>query len=146
MAAPRGDHELEAEGGDGEEQRPAGRVGARAGRGDAPEQLLARLCAYFAPPHKELRAVRRTWWAGFCGLPLLWLLNWLNFRKAAQEPEALTELKVLVRLSLFLFSVSLSALAAWLAYFQTVTETMVCPCDGPFGSDWSCHCALGDVR
>ena len=138
--------DADGEEGVGGEQRPAGRVGTRVARGDAPEQLLAGVRAYFAPPHKELRAVRRTWWAGFCGLPLLWLLNWLNFRKAAQEPDALTELKVLVRLSLFLFSVSLAALAAWLAYFQTVTETMVCPCEGPFGSDWSCHCALGDVR
>jgi hypothetical protein len=114
---------------------------ARLGREDSVlGQMLSGVRAYFTHPHRELRTARRTWWAGFCGLPLLWMLNWLNFRKAAQEPDALTELKVLVRMSLFLFSVALSALGAWLAYFQTVTDTMVCPCDGPFGSDWRSVC------
>ena len=136
------DYERAAAGGEGaEEERRAGPGVARILRGDSMQgQLLARVRAYFTHPHRELRMARRTWWAGFCGLPLLWLLNWLNLRKAAQEPDALTEIKVLVRLSLFLFSVALSALVAWLAYFQTVTDTMVCPCDGPFGSDWRSVC------
>ena len=92
--------------------------------------------AYFTHPNEDLRAVRMTWWGGFCGLPLLWLLNWINFRKAVQEADALTELKILVRLSLFLFGLALAIFGTWLAYFQTVTETLVCPCDGPFGSDF----------
>ena len=27
--------------------------------------------------------LRVQFWLGFCGVPLLWLLNWLNFRKQA---------------------------------------------------------------
>ena len=98
----------------------------------------AGVLAYFAHPNADLRLVRITWWAGFCGLPLLWLLNWLNFRRAAQETDALAELKVLVRMSLVLFSIAAVAAVTWLAYFQTVADSLACSCDGPFGSDSRC--------
>lgn len=99
---------------------------------------LGGLLAYFSHPNADLRLVRRTWWAGFCGLPLLWLLNWLNFRKAAQEPDAPTELKILARTSLVLFSIVMIASIAWLVYFQTVADTMPCSCEGIFGTDSRC--------
>jgi hypothetical protein len=99
-------------------------------------RVLLLLQEYFSHPNADLKTVRMTWWGGFCGLPLLWLLNWLNFRKALQEPDTLTELKILVRMSLALFSLALAIFVTWLAYFQTVVDTLVCPCDGLFGSDW----------
>lgn len=98
--------------------------------------LLGRLRSYFSHPNKALRVARITWWGGFCGVPLLWLLNWLNFRKAVQRPDALTELKLLVRMSLILFNLTFALFVMWLVYFQTVIDTLRCPCDGLFGSDW----------
>ena len=101
-----------------------------------PPAYLAAVWSYFSPSHPDLRTLRRTWWAGFCGLPLLWLLNWLNYRKASLEAGALTEIKILVRMSLALFCCSSISFLSWLIYFQTVTETLACPCDGLLGSDW----------
>lgn len=102
---------------------------------------LGDLLSYFSHTDANLRLVRRTWWAGFCGLPLLWLLNWLNFRKLAHDPDAPAELKILTRASLILFSIVLAAFIAWLAFFQTVADTMPCSCDGIFGTDSGCDFA-----
>ena len=103
------------------------------------------LC-YFSPANSDLGTLRRTWWAGFCGLPFLWLLNWLNFRMASQEAGASSEVRLLTRLSLICFSAFAVLLIAWLAYFQSLSESLACPCDGLFGSDRRCYCALGDYR
>lgn len=126
---------------EGEDGAAAGGRSSSSSSSTRPMQLLAAARAYFSHPNEDLRTVRMTWWGGFCGLPLLWLLNWINFRKATQEADALTELKILVRLSLGLFVLALAIFATWLVYFQTVTETLVCPCDGPFGSDFRSRAA-----
>mmetsp|Transcript_61720 Transcript_61720/g.151935 ORF Transcript_61720/g.151935 Transcript_61720/m.151935 type:complete len:151 (-) Transcript_61720:96-548(-) len=105
------------------------------------------LVRYFScPEDSQLKTARQMWWGGFLGLPLLWLLNWLNFRTAAEAPEASSELKNLVRMSGAGSLIAGAVMVLWLVYFQYHVDDAVCPCDGPFGSEMRCHCALGDKR
>mmetsp|Transcript_7827 Transcript_7827/g.12448 ORF Transcript_7827/g.12448 Transcript_7827/m.12448 type:complete len:136 (-) Transcript_7827:6-413(-) len=104
------------------------------------------LMAYFVHEDLNLRVARQMWWIGWLGLPMMWMLNWMNFRKLAAEPDAPRELKLLVNFSLIGAFSAIAIMVGWITYYQSVKETLVCPCDSPFGSDFRCHCTLGDQR
>lgn len=93
----------------------------------------------FKAPSNEILTARRMWAAGFVGLPLIWLLNWLNFREAAAAPGAPSELRSLVSWSGRGAALAGAAAACWFVMFQYRVDDWVCPCDGPFGSDMSCR-------
>ncbi|KAL1510769.1 hypothetical protein AB1Y20_007055 [Prymnesium parvum] len=48
----------------------------------------------------DLKVARAMFFGGFAGLPLLWLVSWLHFRKAARAPHADPRLGMYVRRSL----------------------------------------------
>mmetsp|Transcript_19102 Transcript_19102/g.40200 ORF Transcript_19102/g.40200 Transcript_19102/m.40200 type:complete len:130 (-) Transcript_19102:5-394(-) len=110
--------------------------------------LPATILEYFCIDDSNLRTSRRMFWLGFCGVPVVWLLNWLNFHKQPPPPLPTgdAELRRTARLSLLFFSLSAVALIAWLLYFQFHVDDMACPCDTVFGTDMRCHCAVGDRR
>mmetsp|Transcript_31068 Transcript_31068/g.73281 ORF Transcript_31068/g.73281 Transcript_31068/m.73281 type:complete len:129 (-) Transcript_31068:81-467(-) len=108
--------------------------------------VVKKVQAYFHHANEDLRASRTMFWMGFCGLPFMWLLNWLQHRTAAAAPDSPKELKQLVRLSFGFAIISFAVLVSWMSYFQGITESMVCPCEAPWGSDMRCHCTLGDNR
>ena len=97
-------------------------------------------------PNPKILTARQMWIAGFAGLPLMWLLNWSNFRKAAAKPRASRELKQLVRWSGWAAAIAAVAAMSWCFFFQYRVDDWVCPCDYSFDFDMRCRCALGDHR
>ena len=76
------------------------------------------------PPHDasaaalDLKVARRMFYGGFAGLPWLWFIAWLHFRRAANLPSADPQLAKYARRSGVGALVGAALFACWIVYVQ----------------------------
>ena len=71
----------------------------------------------------DLKVARRMFYGGFAGLPWLWFVLWVHFRKVAKEPGADPRLSTYVNGSLVGAICGGVALVSWIVAVQTSWHT-----------------------
>jgi hypothetical protein len=75
----------------------------------APIRLFPSLLHRQPTTDQRQQSVRLFHWGFFC-LPILWLLNWILYRKVVDMADAPTEMKAAVRWSIIGFGVAMAVL------------------------------------
>lgn len=66
----------------------------------------------------DVKVARRMFYFGFAGLPWLWAVNYLHFRRTSQQPSADPELEKYVQRSLCGAVTGAVLFVAWVVYVQ----------------------------
>ena len=87
---------------------------------DPPQQASS---SSTAAAELDLKVARRLFYGGFAGLPWLWFVSWVHFRKTARLPQADPQLQTYVQRSLVGTISGAVLLVAWILYVQLSWRT-----------------------